>query len=223
MKIVSVILARGGSKGIPRKNTYPVNGCPLIGYAISTSIGARVDETWVSTEDKGVASIAKVFGAKILIRPDELAEDSSPSEDALLHFAENVDFDILVFIQPTSPLLLPRHIDEGLDLMKDYDSVFSGYKEHWVPRWREYEMLSGKKTVFPDHWLLEKRMRRQDAKEKFVENGAFYITTRKKLLNSRLRYSGSIGCYDMKYSESFQVDTYDDIYIVEAMLKMRRK
>ena len=75
------------------------------------------------------------LGAKVIDRPDEFATDESPSEEALLHFAENVDFDILVFIQPTSPLLRPSYINEGLEKMKDHDSVFSVYEEHWLPRW----------------------------------------------------------------------------------------
>ena len=74
-------------------------------------------------------------GAQVLWRPKELATDTASSEDALLHFAENVSFDILVFIQPTSPLLSETYINDGIKMMDEYDSVFSAYREHWIPRW----------------------------------------------------------------------------------------
>ena len=134
-KIVSVILARGGSKGIPQKNIVDINGQPLISYTIETSINSNVSKTWVSTDDDEIKSISLKYGAKVLDRPLKYATDISKSEDALLHFANNVDFDILVFIQPTSPLLKPKYINEGIKMIDQYDSVFSVYKEHWLPRW----------------------------------------------------------------------------------------
>ena len=93
-KIVSVILARGGSKGIPQKNITDVNGQPLISYTIETSINSNVSKTWVSTDNDEIKSISLKYGAKVLDRPLKYATDISKSEDALLHFANNVDFDI---------------------------------------------------------------------------------------------------------------------------------
>jgi len=108
MKTVALILARGGSKEIPKKNIQPLSGEPLISYAINSAKWSDVDEVWVSTDDKIIKSISEGLGVKVIDRPDEFATDESPSEDALLHFAENIDFDVLVFIQPTSPLLRLR-------------------------------------------------------------------------------------------------------------------
>jgi N-acylneuraminate cytidylyltransferase len=123
-KIVSVILARGGSKGIPRKNVIDLCGKPLIAYTIAASRGAGIEETWVSTDDAEIASAAKQYGAQVLLRPAELASDIAPSEAALLHFAKEVAFDWLVFIQPTSPLIESGDISKGIALMEsgNYDS-----------------------------------------------------------------------------------------------------
>ena len=95
MKIVSVILARGGSKGIPQKNIVTLNGKPLIQYSIDASNNSNVEETWVSTDCSKIKKISLSLGANVLDRPTHLATDISSSDSALLHFAENVDFEIL--------------------------------------------------------------------------------------------------------------------------------
>jgi len=217
MKIVSVILARGGSKGIPKKNIIDIDGKPLIAYTIQSSINSKVSETWVSTDDKDIAAEAENYGAKVLWRPAELSTDTSTSESALLHFADNVNFDMLVFIQPTSPLLLPEDINSGLELMNKNDSVFSAYKEHWYPRWSKENIL-GTEISTTVNWNIKDRPRRQDIGEKYVENGAFYITTRKNLLQSGLRYSKNIGIFEMPFYRSFQVDTQEDLMIITDLL-----
>ena len=210
MKIVSVILARGGSKGIPKKNIIDLGGKPLIQWTINSSLMSNVDETWVSTDDQEIADISNHSKAKVLWRPKELALDTSPSEEALLHFADNVKFDILVFIQPTSPLLNPLDINQGLYMMNKYDSVFSACKEHWLPRWSV--------NIKPIDWDPEFRPRRQDIDEQFVENGAFYITTKKRLLKSKLRYSGNIGVVEMPIQRSFQIDNINDLKLIKKLI-----
>ena len=210
-KIVSVILARGGSKVIPQKNIVDINGQPLISYTIETSINSNVSKTWVSTDDDEIKSISLKYGAKVLDRPLKYATDISKSEDALLHFANNVDFDILVFIQPTSPLLKPKYINEGIKMIDQYDSVFSVYKEHWLPRWS--------KDIKPINWDINNRPRRQDKNEQYVENGAFYITTKENLIKSNLRYSGNIGIVEMPFEESFQIDNKNDLKLIQNIIK----
>ena len=210
MKIVSVILARGGSKGIKKKNIIEIKNKPLIAFAIEASNNSLVDETWVSTDNEEIAYVSGKYGANILNRPKELATDTSKSEDALVHFANNVDFDILVFIQPTSPLLSETYINDGIKMMDEYDSVFSAYREHWIPRWT----LDSK----PIHWDIYDRPRRQDVDESYVENGSFYITTKENLLRSNLRYSGKIGVVEMPLGESFQIDTMEDLNFIKKII-----
>ncbi len=209
-KIVSLITARGGSKGIPKKNIININGHPLISYTIKKSQESKVHETWVSTEDNKIKEISKNYGAKVIDRPHKFSNDIIMPDAALVHFAKNYEFDILVFIQPTSPLLDSKYIDKGLNMLKKYDSVFSAYKEHWQPRWT--------KDSQPYEWNINKRPRRQDKQELFVENGAFYITTKENLLESKLRYSKNIGIVEMPYYESFQIDTKDDLKLIKKLL-----
>jgi CMP-N,N'-diacetyllegionaminic acid synthase len=210
MKTVALILARGGSKGIPSKNLQPINGLSLLEWSVNATKYANIDEVWVSTDSSHIKSHAKTLGAKVIDRPDSISHDRSPSEDALLHFAENVDFDTLVFVQPTSPLLKPVHINEGLEKMKRYDSVFSVYREHWLPRWSL--------GVEPINFSNNQRPRRQDKTDVYVENGAFYITTKELLRKNKTRVSGKIGVVEMSFYESFQVDTFDDLNNIGKLL-----
>ena len=214
MKSVAVILARGGSKGIPQKNIISINNKPLLEYTITAAKQSNVNDVWVSTDCKNIKSVAIKLGVKVLDRPKNLASDYSESEEALLHFSDKVSFDLLVFIQPTSPLILSNDIDVGLDMMTNqiekYDSVFSAYKEHWLPRWSE------KKT--PINWDTQNRPMRQDVDEVYVENGAFYITTKAALHKSHLRYSGNIGIVEMPFSRSFQIDTPDDLSLIKRLI-----
>tara|TARA_B110000438_G_scaffold298052_1_gene345508 strand:- start:5111 stop:5638 length:528 start_codon:yes stop_codon:yes gene_type:complete len=169
-----------------------------------------VDETWVSTDDLQIKSIAKMAGSKVIDRPLELSTDTSQSEEALIHFSKNIQFDLLVFLQPTSPLIEHTDINKALLMMDEYDSVFSAYKEHWLPRWDQ--------NVDPVDWTLSNRPRRQDIESRYVENGGFYITKKSNLIKSGLRYSGKIGIYEMPFSRSFQIDTEDDILIIESQI-----
>ena len=210
MKVISVIPARGGSKGIPLKNIVSLNGEPLISYSIKASLQSNVDETWVSTDSKKIAIISEGYGAKIIFRPSNISTDTSQSDEALLHVARNSEFDVMVFIQPTSPLIKSADINKGLEMMDKHDSVFSVTKEHWIPRWTM--------DVEPHEWEIDNRPMRQDKPETYIENGAFYITKRKNLLESELRYSGKIGVVEMPLSRSFQIDTLEDLELVEKLL-----
>ena len=209
MKVTSVIPARGGSKGIPLKNLVDIKGKPLIYYSIQSSLKSNVDDTWVSTDSVRISNIAGGLGARVQMRPDEIATDTSPSEETLLHFTENNDFDIMVFIQATSPLIKSTDINKGLEMMDEYDSVFSVYREHWIPRWS---------LKVESEWDIYNRPMRQQVEEHYVENGAFYITTRKRLLDSKLRYSGRIGVVEMPLERSFQIDTYDDLSLIKKLI-----
>ena len=212
MKTVSVILARGGSKGIPNKNLVSLCGKPLISYSINSSIKSSVEETWVCTDSPEISAFSSSLGVKVLTRPPELAMDNTPSEAALLFFAENVQFDILVFIQPTSPLLKSSYINEGIRLVAEgaYDSVFSAYEEHWLPRWSMNNS--------PFNWDPRKRPRRQEVPSLLVENGAFYVTKKSLLMETGLRYGGKIGHVSMKECESLQIDSFNDLEFAERLV-----
>ena len=213
MKIVSLILARGGSKGIPSKNIIDLNGKPLISYTIQASQKSNVHSTWVSTDCQKIKNISEKLNANVIDRPKVISGDFSKSEEALLHFAKQIDFDILVFIQPTSPLLKAEDINKGIELLlndNDCNSVFSVYKQHWLPRWSL--------DMKPISWDVNNRPMRQEVNEEYIENGAFYITKKADLLNSKLRYSGKKNVVVMPYLRSFQIDTLDDLNLIEGLL-----
>ena len=211
MKTVALILARGGSKGIPNKNIQLLGGEPLIAYSINAAKYSDVDEVWVSTDSANIKTLAKKFGAKVIDRPSEYSKDESPNEDALLHFAENTEFDILVSMQPTSPLISPKYINQSVEKIKEgFNSSFTAYKEHWYPRWTI--------DVEPIGFRNEKRPRRQDRNDVYVENGAVYTTTRKDLIKSKTRVSGKIAVVEMPFADSIQIDTYEDMKLVEKIL-----
>ncbi len=212
MNIVSVILARGGSKGIPKKNIIDINGKPLIYYSIEASKKSAVSKTFVSTDSDEIAEISIRHGASGRIeRPKHLATDDSKSDDALLHFANIIDFDILVFIQPTSPMINHFYINEGIDMIINggYDSVFTATKEHWIPKWNN--------NIEPVDWDIYNRPMRQNKENLYTENGMFYITKRKNLLESKLRYSGKIGIVEIPLKDSFQIDTIDDLELIKRL------
>ena len=212
MKIVSLILARGGSKGIPSKNIIDLNGKPLISYTIQASQKSNVHSTWVSTDCQKIKNISEKLNANVIDRPKVISGDFSKSEEALLHFAKQIDFDILVFIQPTSPLLKAEDINKGIELLlndNDCNSVFSVYKQHWLPRWSL--------DMKPISWDVNNRPMRQEVNEEYIENGAFYITKKADLLNSKLRYSGKKNVVVMPYLRSFQIDTLDDLNLIKVL------
>ena len=151
LKVVSLITARGGSKGVTRKNIININGKPLIWYSINASLNSNVSETWVSTEDAEIKQVSKECGARVIDSPKELSDDIIMPDDALLHFARQEDFDVLVFIQPCAALIKSEYINKGVEMVVsgEYNSSFAVVKESWLPRW---DM-----NVNPVDWELYKR------------------------------------------------------------------
>ena len=207
-KIVSIIPARGGSKGIPRKNLIDIAGKPLISYSIKASLNSVVNETWVSSEDNEIIDVAKRYGIKTLLRPKKLATDLASSESVLTHFIQQVDCTIIVFIQPTSPLITSEDINKGLDLLNNYDSVIS------VTELTQFIWEDGK-----PNYDIHNRKRRQDLAKTFLETGAFFITTKDRYYNSKNRISGNVGFCEVPKIRSFDIDSYDDLELVRKILE----
>ena len=212
MKVISVITARGGSKGVPRKNIIDINGNPLIWYSINASLNSNIDETWVSTEDAEIKNVSIECGARVIDRPIELANDIIMPDAALLHAAANIDFDIIVFIQPCAALITPEFINVGIRKITDdgYDSSFAVVRESWMPVWDL--------DINPIGWDINSRPRRQDKDEWYKEAGMFYITTKQNLLASGLRYSGNIGVVEIPLQDSFQIDNHQDLNLIRKIL-----
>ena len=215
MKIVTVILARGASKGIPNKNIKNLNGKPLIQYAIDASKMSIVgEETYVSSDSEKILEIAERLGAKTIKRPNNISDDLDKSELALLDFVNRVDSDIVVFIQPTSPMISAGDIDEGILMLsgdESLNSVLSVYEEHWTPRWG-----SDKRPI---NWDIYDRPMRQEVENNYVENGAFYISRTELIKENKLRYTAPFDYVVMSKENSFQIDSLDDWKLISKILK----
>ncbi|QNJ30631.1 N-acylneuraminate cytidylyltransferase [Synechococcus sp. PROS-9-1] len=185
---LAIIPARGGSKGIPGKNSKILGGLPLIARAISAAKGSsRVERVVVSTDDDLIASIARDYGAEIVVRPEELAGDTSSSESALLHtlnvLSEGVKLpNQLLFLQCTSPFTSSQQIDTVLSALDDpfINSSFS------VSPWHGFIWQGDGLPV--NHDPNKPRQRRQDLMPSYIETGAIYAMNTEAFLLSESRF-----------------------------------
>jgi len=207
--VCSLIPARGGSKGIPRKNMVEINNKPLITYTIQASLNSNyIDQTWVSSDDEEILNYSKKLGSNVLRRPKELATDLSPTEPTLIHFAENCNFDYLFFIQATSPLIESKDLDRGIEIAQTCDSVVS--------------VCDLTQLLWDDEgplYDLKNRKRRQDSKKMYLETGSFFITKKIGLLNSKNRLNGEIKFCKLSKYKSIDVDSYEDLDLVKRIME----
>ncbi|XP_056604607.1 N-acylneuraminate cytidylyltransferase A [Triplophysa dalaica] len=214
--IAALILARGGSKGIPLKNIKKLAGVPLIGWVIRAARDAEVfDSVWVSTDHDEIVKVAEEWGAKVHKRSPEVSKDSSSSLETIQEFTrEHPEFEVVCNIQATSPCLHPKHIKEALELMteKGFESVFSVVRRHHF-RWEEVKN-KGKPCTKPLNLNPAKRPRRQDWDGELCENGSFYFATR-DLINKNLLQGGKTVYYEMKPENSVDIDVDIDWPVAE--------
>jgi CMP-N-acetylneuraminic acid synthetase len=221
MRIVAIIPARRGSKGIPRKNIKELCGKPLIAHIIETALEVReIGRVIVSTEDEKIAGIAKRYGAEVpFVRPKELARDETPTLPVLQHAVkyleekENYKHDIVVLLYATSPLLRAERISEAINMLKEggFDSVLSVVEDrghYWIEKDGKYERL------YPE--VLKNR---QYIKPLFKENGAVYICKRDMLMEENTMVGGKIGFLKMEKEESIDIDEPFDFEFAEFLMK----
>ncbi|KAM9836317.1 N-acylneuraminate cytidylyltransferase A isoform 1-T1 [Aulostomus maculatus] len=208
--VAALILARGGSKGIPLKNIKMLAGVPLIGWVLRAAVDSDVfDSVWVSTDHEKIESVAAAWGAKVHRRSPEVSRDSSTSLETIQEFARlNPEVDVICNIQATSPCLHPFHIKEALEsiMLHGFDSVFSVVRRHQF-RWQETKKGSGEFTK-PLNLDPANRPRRQDWDGELCENGSLYFTTRDLVVNQGLLQGGKVSYYEMlpEYSVDIDVD-----------------
>ncbi len=202
--ILGITPARGGSKGITRKNVKEIAGKPLIAWTIESARKSRLlDKYVVSTEDEEIASVAKKYGADILYRPPELATDESSTISVLQHAVQNIQCDIVIILQATSPIRNDELIDECIKefLDNDYDSLATGF----ICKYVEY----GKN-----------KLRRQDIKGFFYDDGNVYVI-RADLIRKGDRYGKKIGRKIISRWENMDIDDGFDFWVVEKILQRR--
>lgn len=218
-KLVAVILARGGSKSIEKKNIKYIGGQPLIFWSIQELLkSSSIDEVFVSTDDDQIERIIRKIPSsrlKVFRRSADTATDQATSESALIELIEatkNSDSDIL-FVQATSPFTKVIHFDEAIKMFRaEYDSVLSCVRTkrfYWTPEG---------KPINYDHF---NRPRRQDFEGFLMENGAFYISNANEILKSRNRISGKIGIYEMPEFTGIEIDEPEDWIVAETLLRTK--
>jgi CMP-N,N'-diacetyllegionaminic acid synthase len=217
---LAVIPARGGSKGIPRKNVRPLAGVPLIGYTIDAARNASlIDRVVVSTDDDEIGEVSVRWGAEVVKRPAELAGDRSPSEAAVLHALDVVEGagyvpELVLLLQCTSPLRRAGDLDAAIRMVDahGYDSLFAGVALNHF-RWRRAGDVMARVNV-----AVDDRPMRQEREPELIETGSFYVTRRELLRATGLRLGGRIGCYELPLLYSFDIDEPDDFLLCEALL-----
>ncbi|XP_055764991.1 N-acylneuraminate cytidylyltransferase-like isoform X2 [Salvelinus fontinalis] len=206
--IAALILARGGSKGIPRKNIKVLAGVPLIGWVLRAAVDSKqFDSVWVSTDHDDIEKVAKAWGAQVHRRSPEVSKDSSSSLDTIQEFARlNPEVNVICHIQATSPCLHPFHLKEALELITNqgFTSVFAVARQHHF-RWQEVKK-GGSVATKPLNLDPSTRPRRQDWDGELCENGSFYIHTRATIEEGL--QGGKWAYYEMlpEYSVDIDVD-----------------
>ena len=216
---VAVIPARGGSKGVPRKNLRRVGRLPLIARAIRSARAADgIDRVVVSTDDAEIAAAAREWGAEVVTRPAELSGDTASSESALLHALDElarlgIDVGILVFLQATSPFIDPADLDAAVERVRagESDTVFSAV-ESWGFLWRTD--AAGASGINHDH---RSRPRRQEREPEFLETGAFYVMDAAGFRRAQHRFFGRIGLALVPETHAIEIDTEEQLVLASAL------
>jgi len=221
--IVAIIPARGGSKGIPGKNIMDFCGKPLLVWSIDQALKSKyIQEVYVSSDSPRILDVAESAGAKAIRRPAVLATDRSSSEEALLHALEYIEktqgqsVDIAVFLQATSPVRETSDIDNALRtfISRKADSLFSAALLDdfciWEKKGRKLRSIT---------YDYKNRLRRQDRKPYFLENGSIFIFKPEILRRNQNRMGGKIFFYIMPLWKSHQIDNCQDIEICKYYMQ----
>ncbi len=224
MNAIALIPARGGSKGILRKNIKLFNSKPLIYWSIQAALNCNyIDRVIVSTDDEEIAEIAKSFSAEVpFLRPKELATDSSPSIDAVIHALENVpNVKDILLLQPTSPLRETKHIEEIFKLRSKFNSDSAVSITLSKKHVDLFFKINSKKEIYP-HNNNFKALPRQKYDDLYTVNGSLYLSTKESILSNNSFFSTTTIGYEMSEEFSLDIDTQLDWDIAEYIMRKYR-
>ena len=222
MKIVGVIPARGGSKGIPEKNIQIIGGLPLIAWSINALKESKyIEHTYVSSDSENILKIASAYGASPVERPKEFSQDQSSTEDFLNHFilyleSRQIHTDIIVYLQCTSPYSTSAHIEKILKKLIENPNLgcaFSVLEDHSF-LWSLDENGYGYGL---NHEAYNQRKRRQDLKKQYKETGAIYALRTEKYKSARNRFCGKAMPVAIENSIPFEIDTPFDLIMMRYL------
>lgn len=227
-EILAIIPARGGSKGIPRKNVLPLAGKPLIAHCIEAALAAdTITRVVVSTDDAEIARVARRYRAEVIERPIELATDTAKSEDALFHVLQELQAsegyhpEIIVFLQCTSPLTVPDDIDGTVaKILKDNADTAVGVTDFHYFLWKTDNNGDG---IGVNHNKLVRPMR-QEREPEFLETGSVYAMRTNGFLSARHRFFGKTALHHIPSDRVLEIDEpYDFVRAEERMRASPRR
>jgi len=228
-KIIGVIPARGGSKGLPGKNIRPLFGKPLIAWTIDAAKKSKyLDRVIISTDDSKIAKVAKKFGAQVpFMRPKALASDTAKSIDVMLHAldhfkAEGIEYDYLIMLEPTSPLRETEDIDGSIKKLIDNKSGAAsivGVSKVEAAHPVFDVTITGKGFIKPYAGDFSKAVRRQDISDLYFFEGTVYVSKASELYKRKGFYHDKTLPYIVPRWKSLEVDDILDMVCAEAILK----
>ena len=224
-KVIAIIPARKGSKGVPSKNSKLIAGKPLIAWTIEAALDSKfIDEILVSTDCLTVKKIAEGYGLQVPgLRPDYLSEDETPSSSVILFELENKGkFDVICMLQPTSPLRTSMDIDASFEIYNrsDENVLVSVVEDKHSPYWSFQLQDEYLKSVFP---LSQINKRRQDLPKTYSLNGAIYIAEIDFYKEEKSFLTARTIPYIMPFDRSIDIDDIEDFKIAEVALNNLKK
>ena len=222
MNVQCIVIARGGSKGIPGKNIIDFCGQPLISWTINQAKKTKlISEVWVSSDSEKILDISGRYGAKTILRPKEFSTDTSSSEDAWTHALQHISkkiykpIDFVVVPQVTSPIRNSYDFDRAILQIQEEnsDSLLSVNKIEDRFIWSKDKSNLGRSVNY-----YKNRRRRQEIEVTFLENGSFYIFRPEVLLKKKNRLADKISLYEMERHKMFQIDSLEDIKLAEVVM-----
>lgn len=227
-EILAIVPARGGSKGVKRKNLRLLKDKPLLQWTIDEANKSKyIDKVIVSTEDNEIEEVSKVLNVEVIKRPEELAQDNSPTIDAVIHVLNKLQEKeynpaYVILLQCTSPMRTAEHIDEAIEkLLSDKataDSLVSVTKEEHPPWWLKEIDVNGHMRDFIGY-DKNKFSRRQDFPPIYRLNGAIYVCKTRDLLRHRNFQTDKTIAYEMDAIASVDIDSEECFSWVEYLLK----
>lgn len=224
--VLAVVPARGGSKGIPKKNVKLIAGKPLIAWSIEAALNSKyIDRVIVSTDCQEIASVSREHGADVpFLRPAELASDEATSVDVVIHAVQSVDAaDVVVLLQPTSPLRNSDDIDASIELFarNGEATVVSVTEAREAPHWM-FSIKGGRleRAINGDGSIPTAR---QELPTYYTLNGAIYIVSRPKLFTQKTYLTPETVPFEMPTERSVDIDEMFDFFIAEKLLEAQQK
>jgi CMP-N-acetylneuraminic acid synthetase len=230
LEVLGIIPARGGSKGVKRKNLRLVDGRPLISYTIDAARGSSVLTSVVcSTEDDEIAKVARSLDCTVVARPAELAGDLTPMKAVVAHVLDSLEAregyrpEAAVILQPTAPLRSSRQIDEALEMLlsSNADAVVSviAVPRHFHPEWQFTMNDKGLLGLWNGHPISGIATRRQDLEPTYVRNGAVYAFKVSRFQATGSFYGDNCLAYLMSVEDSVNIDSEEDLQQAELQLR----